>query len=423
MSDVIATALHDRNPLIDLRPTDVVARWTELGLAHVSDAELIELAAAVLAVPREAAADSFVLHAPLELLARAGLLARVDPRRRTQARQRIAWLAAAFQASGPAHHGAPSSTSVAAALDAGDLDAIDGAVVVAASASTAADLVAELADPIVARLSAAGHGSIFLHLLQRHAGGSAAAAAMARGPLREMGRHPDWKLTWMDERPSDAPAGSDLAAVLGSIHSVGNPGSNFIHPTMSFVERDGYAASVLDGPTRSLSVASARTILLRVAAHSMLQDDPAEAPYGWSHCLTMPQGVLSIAAACSDPGRAIAVAATFVLGFRATQGTKVLDLDWQPEPQPDLSSDDYLAAGPDRAAAALWHASDADRDHFVRELVTMAALHEDAHLAKYTLACLDAARDDAPAARLFLAAAAFLGGWWRVNGSDDELFA
>ena len=45
-------------------------------------------------------------------------------------------------------------------------------------------------------------------------------------------------------------------------------------------------------------------------------------------------------------------------------------------------------------------------------LATRAAMHHDAHLAKYTLACLDAAAWDASFAHLYLAAAARLHGVW-----------
>jgi hypothetical protein len=51
----------------------------------------------------------------------------------------------------------------------------------------------------------------------------------------------------------------------------------------------------------------------------------------------------------------------------------------------------------------------------VTTLVTRAAIHEDAHLVKYTLACLDAATDDPPHRRLYLAAAASLGGYWTTQ--------
>ena len=49
----------------------------------------------------------------------------------------------------------------------------------------------------------------------------------------------------------------------------------------------------------------------------------------------------------------------------------------------------------------------------IARLASRAAVLEDAHLAKYTLACFDAARDDPEAGRLYLAGAAHLGAWWR----------
>ena len=56
-------------------------------------------------------------------------------------------------------------------------------------------------------------------------------------------------------------------------------------------------------------------------------------------------------------------------------------------------------------------------DRFTR----YAATHPDAHLAEYTLACLDAAADDPGASRLFLAAGAYLGSWWRQLPVDDPM--
>jgi hypothetical protein len=47
--------------------------------------------------------------------------------------------------------------------------------------------------------------------------------------------------------------------------------------------------------------------------------------------------------------------------------------------------------------------------------VTFGAVHPDAHVAKYTLACLDASAADPDAGSLFLAAAAHLHEVWR-NG-------
>ena len=68
----------------------------------LSDAELIAAVASVVRTPRTDPADSFVLHAPLELAARAALLPRVAPGERSAARAQIAAVATAFEAFGPA---------------------------------------------------------------------------------------------------------------------------------------------------------------------------------------------------------------------------------------------------------------------------------------------------------------------------------
>jgi hypothetical protein len=155
-----------------------------------------------------------------------------------------------------------------------------------------------------------------------------------------------------------------------------------------------------------MSVDEARRILLRTAAQSMVQDNPEAAPYGWTHCLTMPQAVLVAAEHGADPDIAVAVAATYVLGFRATQGRVRLDPTWTPSP--------------DTAAARVWSASDDELATIVDELVVYGAIHPDAHVAKYTLACLDAAEADCDAERLFLAAAAHLHEWWKRVPLDDD---
>jgi hypothetical protein len=415
MPQLAAPTLTD--PLSGLIPDAVVDEWHWRRLDELSDSELVETAAAHVAVPRRDPADSFVLHAPLELMARSALLRFVEPTSREQARQRIVWVAATYDCTDPAElpdvaDGA-AMPSLDAAIAAGDLDGVDVATRALTAATTAADLVAALADAVVPRLSAAGHGSIFLYHLPRLLAASPAAASMARGLLREVGRQPSWRLTWMDGRPSWGVPTGDLAARLLTPIDAGDPSSPFIYPTMSLVERTGQAAEVLDAPTRCLPVADARRDLLRVAAWSMLQDDPAHAPYGWSHTLTMPQATLAVAPASSDPSRAVAVAATYVLGFRSTLGAVTLDPRWTPEPVSGLDALTYLDAGPDAAAAAMWHVGGEEYGAYVRRLVTVAGRHEDAHLAKYTLACLDATRDDPAAGRLFMAAAAFLAGWWR----------
>jgi hypothetical protein len=149
----------------------------------------------------------------------------------------------------------------------------------------------------------------------------------------------------------------------------------------------------------------------RVAAWSMIRDDPASAPYGWSHCLTLPQAVLGLTPWLPDPTVATAIAATYVVGFRAAQGYGDLDLGAAPA-RVSVPLPDALAADPVTAAGAAFHASDALLDAITPELAARAGAHEDAHLAKYTLACFDAAARDPEQRNLYFAAAAYLHAWW-----------
>jgi len=396
--------------------------------AATSHAELLEEVAAVVAVPRRGPTDSFTLHAPLEVLARAGLLVHLAPDHDDVARQRLAWVGTTFAATGTAW--APASAIVgaestsaavalarlAAAVDAGEVDDADGWLEQAARTTSAEELSAGLAAVVLPRLAGAGHGAIALHLLPRVAPRSPAATGLLRGIVRELARAPERQLTWFHDRRPEASAtdgGGVLEEVLRRPASPGDPGSTFIDPTMSLVERSGLATELLAGPTGGLAVGEARRVLLRTAARSMLQDDPAHAPYGWTHCLTMPQATLSIARSCPSPADAVAVAATWVLGFRATLGGVDVAPRWVPAPDAVVPTDELLEHGPASAASTIWHAPPTAVPELVRTVVATAAVHEDAHLAKYALACLDATRDDPGAGRLYLAAAAYLAAWWR----------
>ena len=389
----------------------------------LSDAQLTDSVADRLQHPKADGVTSFTLHAPLELLARSALLTYVEADARDAARDRLAWLGQTYAAAGDevgepgsrAYDDLPTAVDhLTAAINAGDLDDADATAAWLAEWATPVELSRALADDVIPRLSAAGHGSILLYLLPRVAPRSRAATRPLRGLVRELARHPDWGLTWQQDRTAPPSDGGDLVAALRRPRSPGDPGSDFIFPTMSMVEQSGLAEELLDGPTRAVSLTQASQDLLRLAAASMVQDDPAAAPYGWSHCLTMPQAVLGLArsgAATTPP--AVAVAATFVLGFRATQGTVEVDPGWSPPVTGDALG--ALDGTPQDAAAGAWHATNGERAAVVARLASRAAAHEDAHLAKYTLACFDAARDDPGATRLFLAAAASLGAWWRAH--------
>src|SRR6478672_11326802 len=119
---------------------DPAEAWTTYRHDHLddlSDRQLVAWAGRHVAVPREAPADSFVLHAPLELAARAALLPFVTPAGRDLARVRLLTLAGAFERSGPAYVPPPSgpafdrpdeaATALVAAMERGELDDVDAA--------------------------------------------------------------------------------------------------------------------------------------------------------------------------------------------------------------------------------------------------------------------------------------------------------
>ncbi len=394
----------------------------------LSDAELTDTVATGVGRPKAGDLTSFTLHAPLELLARTALLPLVEPGAREVARERLTWLGETYRVAGEevddaaprAYDDLPTAAGhLLAAVAAGEVDDADADATWLAARATPVELARLLADDVIPRLSAAGHGSILLHLLPRVAPWSRAAARPLRGVVRELARQPDWGLTWHLDRDPMTGGSGDLVAALARPPSPGELEVDFIFPTMSLVESAGLARDLLDGPTRATPLPQASRDLQRLAAASMLQDTPEAAPYGWSHCLTMPQAVLGLArTGAAEPRASIAIAATFVLGFRSTQGTTEVDPKWSPDPLEDTPDPlGALDGTPAKAAAGAGQAAGDDRCAVIARLASRAAAHEDAHLAKYTLACFDAAHDDPDASGLYLAAAAHLSAWWHHGRS------
>lgn len=173
-----------------------------------SDAEVLDSAAEAISTPRVDEGDSFVLHAPLEVLARSALLGAAGPEARWRIRRLIGEVAETYQAWGSpvqrevrpvaidrvaVHH------QLGEAIATGDLDTVDDIVAALAAGVDTDELVVALAPVVLPSLAAAAHGPILLHLLPRTAPRSLAAAAMARTTLRELARHPTWTLAWLEE--------------------------------------------------------------------------------------------------------------------------------------------------------------------------------------------------------------------------------
>lgn len=420
-------------PPAEATPTpDLRAEYARRHLDRLSDAQLVGEVAARLSVPRENPADSFVLHAPLELAARAALLPHVRPGQREVARLRLLSLMTHFEVTGPAvsdqadgdfDDAAAAAGSLVAAIDRGELDEVDRVARWLGRAASPLELRTLLGPDMILRLSAAAHGPIFLYHLPRVAPRGEVTGELLRGLARELARYPDWRLHWVDDRPagSSAPAGELFDAIAATPASP-LPGSTFIFPLMSAVDGSGLAADALAEVTVGTHIGPRAAALLRASAWSMLLEPDDHAPYGWSHCLTMPQAVLGIADSLPDPSLALAVAATYVVGFRSPLAVRPL----QPEPAavvPSASLAEAIGSGRDLAAAVVWGASDDALPDVKTELATVAATAHDAHLVKYTLACLDAAAADPSHARLFLAAAASLAAWWHSHGNPDDPLA
>jgi len=387
-----------------------------------SDARLVAEIGAVLAVPRSDPADSFLLHAPLELVARAALLPFVHPEMRDRVRARIAAIGTEFEDFGAAvpEPDADSydsveagATRLVATIDRGELDDIDQVARWLGRAASGAELRALLAADVVPRLAAAAHAPIFLFELPRIAPRGEVTGELVRGLARELGRAPEWRLRWTDEPLPELETDGDAMfdALATTPRGTREPdASPFIYPVMSRVDDQGIALGQLGAVVGGSAIQERANAVLRAAAWSMLLEPGDHAPYGWSHCLTMPQAVLGIADAM-DPNVALAVAATYVVGFRSALAVNPLEPVF-PHDDPGISIEDALHAGPAVAAAAVWHDRDPDVAGLVGELATRASVQRDAHLVKYTLACLDAAASDRSHQRLYLAAAASLVAWW-----------
>lgn len=361
-------------------------------LHALSDAELVRATAQAIGRPKKDRSDSFTLHAPMELLARAALLPLTPPEYRDAVRCRIAAIAADYAEgeeieapSTPFDNVQHAEEALLDGLRNGSPDLADAALCFLAKQVSVGAIRSLIADEVAPSLGAAAHVPILLASLPEACATYGDLSVLLRAPIRTLAAETNARLSWFDATDA-ADAGPDcLFDALAAPDMVVSP-SPFVIPTMLVVQANGFAARLLGRATEALDLHEASRQLARIAALSMLQDDPSQAPYGWTHCLSMPQGALALARSARDPQRGVRAAATYALGFRATLGKVRL----QEQPLPDFEPD-------------------------VAELVARAAPHPDAHLAKYTLSCLVAAAADPAARPLFLAAADYLGKWWEAN--------
>lgn len=436
---------HREHPLRGIDPKDIVDEYERRRLGTLSDSELYRQAAGVISVPPAKGQTSFTLHAPLELVARYGLLPLVDPEQRRLARLQMATSAAAFgagvepaaapEAISPFGSLGEASREFARTFQSADPVGLEAVTLQIANQFGTASLVQLLTPLALPTLTGASHSHIGLWLLLRHGAASdVGGAALLRAGVRQLASKPELQLRSFSgmavsggtplkmtgaqiEREilaklTDPPKGEHKSNSMFSLFELGEKTGNADTLFGDFIRHD-LSNEQIDAAFRAV---------LRVCAHSMLQDDVGDAKFGWSHCLTLPQAACGLSSLNLDRKLALASTLVWIVAYRSVRSRIALDFDWAPERlDHTISLDEALHTSPRVAAARVWHADEAELPEVVVALATQASIRNDQHLAKYTRACLDLGGFDPTHRRLYLAGAAHLGALWIGERPADKI--
>lgn len=440
-----ASAAVPRHVVRGIDPRNLVDEYRRRELDALSDASLCQQAAAIVSSPPARGGNSFTLHAPLELLARYGLLPLVAPEARALARLQMVSSAATFEATAapvplPASPAPFPDASVAGAefrraFEHADADALEAILLQCAAQFGTAWLVHLLTPLALPTLTGASHSHIGLWLLLRHGRTSdpgeaallrAAARALAadpKGQLRSFsgmsiaGDKPLAMTSQQVERevldklaapPRGKPAWGGMRGLFTAGEATGNADRLFA----DFIRHDLSGAQI-DAAFRAT---------LRVCAHNMLQHTTQYAKFGWSHCLTLPQAACGLSSMNVDRKLALAATLVWATAYRSVLSDRDLDLAWAPDKlagSPSLA--EALRSSPQEAAAWVWHAAPAELPVIKQALATEASIRSDQHLIKYTRACLDLVSFDPQYERLYLAAAAHLASVWVKERPREQI--
>ena len=180
------------------RPRRRARRVRRPALDRLSDEQLFDVAARVVSVPKQEPADSFILHAPLELLARRALLRSVRPRSarsgartddlggrdlRTRGRADRSRVGRRLRVA-RGRRGRARRRDHAARTSTPPIGPRRGSATMRPT-----DAVMTLADPLLDSLAAAGHGEHLLLAARAHRGAAAArrSGCSDRSPARSPG--------------------------------------------------------------------------------------------------------------------------------------------------------------------------------------------------------------------------------------------
>jgi hypothetical protein len=427
-----------------LDPKNLVDEVKARNLDAVSDAELFRQAAAIVSRPGQSGMFSFALHAPLEAMARYGLLRLVSPPDREFARLQMIASAAAYGSNVtpfplPPHVKPFPDLNAAHAELARTFTQADGAgmealVLQVAEQFGTASLVSLLTPLALPTLTGASHSHIGLWLLLRH--GEAAGisdAALLRNAARAIANRPNDRMKSFSGmaiaggeplRTPPADLEAEISAKLAS-----PPKGPLASPSIRSLIEAGEATGNADRLFGDLikheldraQIDAAFRAVLRVCAQSMLQDDIKQAKFGWTHCLTLPQSACGLASLNTDRKLALGATLVWISAYRSVLSRRPLNLDWTPEKVTGASIHEALHTSPQVAAGRVWHASESEWPEIRVALATEASIRNDQHLVKYTRATLDMGSFDPAYTRLYLAAAAHLCALWIAECPRETL--
>ena len=419
-------------------PKNVVDEYTDRALRELSDAEIFDQVCPIVARPRVRGLTNFTLHAPLEVMARYGLMRLVDPSGRELARLQLVASAAVYghqvdlMPAPTRVYSFPDANTAAGALATAfknaDADGMEALVLSVASQFGTKSLVNLLTPLALPTLTGASHSHIGLWLLLRHAEPAgvenasllrAAARALAADPTGQMKSFQSMSIEGTQRLKT--PPEQVCKEILDKLANPakGTMVGESIRELIEAGERTGNVDTLFgDFIRHDLShpqIDAAFRAVLRVSAHSMLQHDLEQAKFGWSHCLTLPQSAWGLSSVTTDCKLALAAALVWIIAYRSVLSDRALDLGWHPQPIKRASVLEALETSPAAAASRVWHAPDGELAAIRRILATEASIRNDIHLVKYTRACLDMGSFDPGQVRLYLAAAAHLCAVWMAE--------
>jgi hypothetical protein len=419
-------------------PKNVLDEYKDRALGDLSDAELFDQVCPIVARPPVRAQTSFTLHAPLEVMARYGLMRLVEPSDRELARLQMVASAAAYGHQvdlmpAPSRlYSFPDANAAAGELastfTSGDADGMEAMVLSIALQFGTKSLLNLLTPLALPTLTGASHSHIGLWLLLRHAEPAgvenasllrAAARALAADPTGQMKSFQRMSIEASQRLKTPPEQVSEEILEKLADPAKGTLGGQSIRELAEAGEKTGNVDTLFgDFIRHDLSqpqIDAAFRAVLRVSAHSMLQDDLEQAKFGWSHCLNLPQSAFGLSSMTTNRKLALAAALVWIVSYRSVLSDRALDLGWHPQPIKDASVLEALQTSPAAAASRVWHAPDGELSAIRRILATEASIRNDIHLVKYTRACLDMGAFDPEHVRLYLAAAAHLCAIWMAE--------